>query len=384
MVIIMKKLAILLGTVLLLLLVAMPCFAGAWEIRGGDEVIEEGQVLDGDLLFSGDRLEINGDIKGDLVVWAGRVVVNGRVEGSVLGFVWDKLTVNGVVQGSLRGLAGEAVINGQINGSLTMAALTLNTGKNSLVERGILSLTSRLSLLGTVNGPVDVNSVPTIKIGGRINGDLKTQGAPITWRTPVVISGKVNDYSGVSSDPAKIKGVIIGGGYHLHQENTANSQLSWVMTLGSVVWFVGSLLATLILFKLFPRTFWAITDPAPAVFRRNLLIGLISFLGMPLAVALLFFSLAGIPLAILLGLVYVILLLFSGIPVNLWFGRLLFRSRLHPSLMIIFGGLALMLISFIPLINLVFSFVMTGLGFGMIIGNFKPQFGDKRRMDLEL
>jgi cytoskeletal protein CcmA (bactofilin family) len=309
MVIKMKKILILMISICLLLFTSGACLASSWQIMSGDKTLERGQVVEGDLFFSGDRLEINGEVKGDLVVWSGQIIVNGRINGSILGAAWDKLEVNGVVLGNIRGFANDIKINGKINGNVSTAAVVLNTSQHSVIEKGILGIYSNTVLRGTINGPVDLKSIPSISISGVVNGNLKTQGAPITWQAPLTINGSVNDYSGVASDPTKIKGINLKGKYFLHQPQADVTDTSGVITIISIVWFIGSLLASLILFRLFPRTLWIVTEPSRANFRRNILIGLISLIGIPIVILILMLTLVGIPLAALLGLIYLILLL---------------------------------------------------------------------------
>lgn len=380
----MKKIYALLITFGLLLSFTWPCMASSWRVMTGEETIEKGQVVPGDLLFSGDRLVVEGEIKGDLVVWSGQIIVNGQIDGSLLGAAWDKLVVNGVVKGHIRGIVNEITINGKINGSITAAAAQMNTSPHSLIEQGLLGAFSKVDLQGIINNTVDLNSAPLIRIGGLINGNLKTQGAPITWQAPLQITGEVNDYSGVDSDPAKIKGVTIRQGYHSHQPQTVPSATSGYITLISIVWFIGSLLATLILYRLFPVTLWMITEPSRTNFRRSMLTGLISLIGIPLVILILALTLVGIPLAVLLGLLYLILLFFFGIPVNLWVGRLIFRSRFHPSLMIVLAGLLLLLISFIPVVNIAIFIVFLLLGSGMIVGNIRLQISERKKLDIKM
>jgi cytoskeletal protein CcmA (bactofilin family) len=349
----------------------------------GNETIEKGQVITGDLLFNGDQLVVDGEIKGDLMVWSGQVIVNGRIDGSILGVAWDKLIINGEVLGNVRGLANEMRVVGKIDGSITAVAAQLNTSANSLIEQGILGMFSKVNLQGTVNGAVDLNSAPLTRIGGHINGNLKTQGVPITWQVPLEITGTVNDYSGVDSDPTKVKGIILRQGYRLHQPEIDSSS-SGIITMISIVWFIGSLLATLILYRLFPQILWMITEPSRTNFRRSMLIGLISLIGIPIVTFILIMTVVGIPLAVLLGLIYLLILLFFGIPINLWLGRLVFRSRFHPSLMIVLAGLLWMLISFIPVINMAVLLVFLLLGMGMFIGNIRPQIFERKKLDVKM
>ncbi len=380
----MKKIYMMMLFCALLLLAAAPCTAFPWQMISGDQTIEKGQIITSDLLFRGDRLEINGEVKGDLIVWSGQVVVNGRIDGSIIGIVWDRLTIGGEVMGHVRVLASEMNVNGKVHGTITTAAASFNTGTNSLIGQGLLGIFSKVALQGTVNGPVDVTAMPLIQISGRINGPLKTQGAPVIWRAPLAIHGNVDDYSGINSDPSKTKGVSLSGRYLIHQPAATRGPASGLMTIFSIVWFIGSLLASLILFRFFPGTLWSITEPSRNNFRRSMFIGILTLIGLPIAILILVITMVGIPLAILLGLIYCILLLFFGVPVNLWLGRVLFRSRLHPSLMIILAGILQLVISFIPIINVATLLVFIILGMGLVIGHIRPQIQEKNKVDLKI
>ncbi|HBE80537.1 MAG TPA: hypothetical protein DDW65_22540 [Firmicutes bacterium] len=380
----MKKIFVILISFWLLLLVAGSCMASSWRIMNGDETIEKGQVVAGDVLFSGERLEVDGEIKGDLLVWSGEVVINGRIDGSILGVAWDQLIINGQVSGSIRGFANEMKIGGRIDGSITVFAASIETSRQSLIGRGILGTFSNVNLQGTINDSVHLKSAPETKIGGRINGDLQVQGVPPTWQAPLEIAGTVNDYSGVAGNPAKIKGINVRGGYYLHQPRHDSLLPPGIITLISIVWFIGSLLASLILFRLFPKTLWQITEPSHYNFRRSILTGLVSLIGIPIVIVILIFTMVGIPLAILLGLIYLILILFFGIPVNLWFGRLIFRSRFHPSLMMVLAGILMVLISLIPIINMAFMLIFLLVGTGMMVGNVRLQIFERQKLDLKL
>jgi Cation transport ATPase len=388
MVVKMKRFLIGVISFCILLLTAGTTMAEPWQIMHGEETIEKGQVVATDLLFSGDRLEVNGEIKGDLIVWSGQVVVNGKIDGSILGVAWDKLVINGEVLNNIRVCANEIRINGKVNGVITTAAANFNTGVPSLIGQGLLGVFSKVDLQGTINGPVDVKSVPLIpnngRFSGRINGNVKIQGSAITWQAPLTINGTVNDYTGVANDPAKIKGISFTGRYLLHQPLENHAENSGMMTFFSIVWFIGSLLASIILYSLFPRTLWMMTEPSRPKFRRSMLIGLLGLIGLPIIILILTITIVGIPLAILAGLVYLILLLFSGVPVYLWFGRLIFRSRFHPSLMIVLGGLLLMFLSFIPIVNGAIFLLFLLLGIGMSIGNIKLQIYERDKLDIKM
>lgn len=212
------------------------------------------------------------------------------------------------------------------------------------------------------------------RIGGRISGDFKTEGASIEWFSPAEITGNVTEHGYETSSTKKLGKVKIGGTYHYYKmadDKQFEIKLDpWIL----LVWFLGNLLLSLIFYRLFPRTAMEMTEPTAAKFRRGMVTGLISLVGIPIAILILLLTVVGIPIAIILGLFYVILLLAAGVPINLWFGRLVFKSRPRPVLQTILGSLTLTLIGLFPLIGFISQFLVILLGFGLVLGNIRLQY----------
>lgn len=372
----MKKIIGLGLVVISLLLAGCPALAGPWQLRSGEEIIGRNQTIQGDLYFSGDILEVDGRITGDLTVFASRVIINGKVEGSLLGVVTEKIIVRGEIGGHLRALANQAELEGKIGKSLSALAIQLSAKKDSVVETGILGYFGQVKLAGVIHGPVEMNVHSQAEIGGKISGNLISKGAALAWLPPVEIGGRVDDYSGVSAQPGGKPQVKIAGGYHLHPMKINRLINYKYLFMISVIWFLGNLLMTLIFYRIFPRTACEITRPTPKNLKSSLVVGLISFLTIPILVVILTFTTVGVPLAIVLSLLYLTLLTFAGVPFTFLTGRMILRKfdgeyPDHPYLLILGGALFSGVISMIPVIGFLLPI---WLGFGMLLGNIKPQF----------
>jgi cytoskeletal protein CcmA (bactofilin family) len=380
----MKKIIGLGLVVISLLLAGCPALAGPWQLRSGEEIIGRNQTIQGDLYFSGDILEVDGRITGDLTVFASRVIINGKVEGSLLGAVTEKIIIRGEIGGHLRVMTSQAELEGKIGKSLSALALQFSAKRDSVVETGILGYFGQVRLAGTIHGPVEMTVHSRAVIGGNISGNLTSKGAALEWLPPVEIGGRVDDYSGVSAQPGGKPQVKIGGGYHLHPMKT-NSLINYkYLFMISVIWFMGNLLMTLIFFRIFPRTAWEITRPTPKNLKSSLVVGLVSFLTIPIGVVILTLTTVGVPLAIVLFLLYLILLTFAGVPFTLLTGRMILRKfdgkyPDHPYVLILGGALFSGVISMIPVIGFLLP---TWLGFGMLLGNVKPQFKEVIGVDI--
>lgn len=92
----------------------------AADFRAGDTItIGKDEVIDDDLIITGQNVIIDGTINGDLVVTGGTIVVNGAVNGSLLA-------------------AGQSMtINGKVGGTLYAAGASLNLGPQAVIARNL-------------------------------------------------------------------------------------------------------------------------------------------------------------------------------------------------------------------------------------------------------
>lgn len=348
---------------------------GIWRIESGEKVVVKGEIIPQDLIFNGEELEVDGVVQGDLIILSGDVSINGEVQGSVIGITGGKITVNGTIKGNLRALAQEIYINGIVGGTATIGSFQMATSPNSRIGNGLMGNFIMLELVGEVDGIAEISSMSLTRIGGRINGDLKVTGNQLQWVSPLKVSGKVIDSSVMANNPSKLKGIQIGK-YEFHKVNLADQYRMMKTVLFILfIWMVGTMLLSLIFYRLFPRVAWSMSEPDMANFRRNLLVGLLCLVGIPVIIYFLMLSMVGVPIAIFLLFLYLLLLIGFEIPVYLWLGRLIFKSKLRPWMMIVLGAVfqMIMIILLTP-----FSFILIPvlicIGMGMIAGKVRFQF----------
>jgi cytoskeletal protein CcmA (bactofilin family) len=370
----MKQCQRLLLALIMLVLAAIPVLAAPWEIRSGAATIAADRVIAGDLIFNGDQLEIEGTVNGDLLVFAREVTITGRVNGSVLGIVSDQLTVNGIVAGNLRAVAATLTLNGQVERNLSAYALRMTAAPHSRIAGGILGIYGELKLTGTVNGPIAVKAYSSNRLGGSVGGNVTVKGAPLKWLPPVRIAGRVDDYTGTT--PPKNQQVMLGKGFHSHQPVTALPRYNKYFVLVSLIWFLGNLLMSLIFYRIFPRTAWRITQPTMTMVKRSFVTGLLTLIVVPVMIFLLVISTVGLPIALVLILLYIVFLLFANVPVSLLLGRIAMRQYgpdypRRPSLVIVIGCLAAGMIGILPVLGFILS---SCIGVGMLIRNIRPEY----------
>lgn len=105
----------------------IPSSGKAQGIIYGDR-INEGQVVEQNVLLNGTDVAIDGTINGDVLAF-GRTI-----------------TVNGQVNGSLLAIGQTITINGQVSGNLVVGAVIMKMGSESEVERDIYFAGTRFTL----------------------------------------------------------------------------------------------------------------------------------------------------------------------------------------------------------------------------------------------
>jgi len=111
--------------------------AFAADFRSGDTItIGKDEVIDDDLIITGQNVIVGGTINGDLVVTGGTIVVNGTVNGSLLA-AGQSLTINGTVGGSLYGAGASLTLGPQavVERNLFFGGYSLTAEPGSVIKR---------------------------------------------------------------------------------------------------------------------------------------------------------------------------------------------------------------------------------------------------------
>ncbi len=125
----------------LMLVLGLAGAALAADFRAGDTItIGKDEVIDDDLIITGQNVIVDGTINGDLVATGRTVIINGKVLGSVIA-------------------SGQSItINGQIGGTLYSAGASLTLGSQAVVERNLFfggySLTTAPGSLVKLDGSI--------------------------------------------------------------------------------------------------------------------------------------------------------------------------------------------------------------------------------------
>jgi hypothetical protein len=297
------------------LAVAIPLGSVLASIRTSSRnIVIADDVVNEDLYAVGGRTIVEGTVRGDLVVAGGELTITGTVEGDVLGLVAGPVRITGVVGGSVRVAAVSLQIDGSVGGDV--ASLVGEAGVDGSVARDVLLIGGE----GVIGAEV-ARDVRAQVWRLEIDGDV---GRKVVARVDdLVLSGGAtvgDDLSFKASGEVDIAPDAVVGGEVIQREVLAPVWAKAVTRAFAWLSLLGLLVSGLLLFWVFPAT--AARAPAIAAARpgRSALIGSAVLVLPPLLTLGLALSLVGLPVAVLLLVVWLVALLLGPIPAVAWLG----------------------------------------------------------------
>jgi cytoskeletal protein CcmA (bactofilin family) len=271
--------------------------------------------------------------------------------------------IGGRIHGSVRAAGGEVHITGVVDRNATVAGGNVTLDSTGVIARNAYFTGGNVEIAGTVRGGL-LASGGNVTINGVIGRDVQVLGGELHIGPRAQITGnlryKVQPKKVRIDSAARISGTV----------TALPVESEW--GLKRWLWMLGLLLIGVVVVALAPRFSAEAAEILP---RRPILAALVG-LGwicvVPIAIVLLAFTFIGLPLAILVGIVYGVLLFLGDIPVAVWVGRRLLGIREGAReygvvVNYVVGGLILLIVMLIPVIGKVVLMVSTTLGLGMIL-----------------
>lgn len=336
-------------------------------------LVREGDVVDEDLYAGGNRVLIEGTVKGDLVVAAFQTLeISGTVEGDVVGYS-PLVVVTGSVGGSLRVAADVVRVEGDIGVDVfTGARSTVVTGS---VGRDIQAWTLSLDVRARVGRDILGRVFDNARIAGVIERDVE-----ITVRDLEVLAGtRIDGSLGYRSDQeADIAAdVVVGRVLTRRDPVTPNVRVQAIFTLTWILVVIAIAGLGFLLFWLMPRTLHMAIESVQTRTFVSLVVGFL-VLVVPLALFIIIVvqvvdsspelalpsAVIGLPIGFLLLGMLLFGLLVSPVPVLTALGLKFTRGRRSALFGYLIGLLVWLLILIVPALRVFVTLLLAVLGLG--------------------
>ena len=352
-------------------------------------VFRQGSVLvvdsptEGDLYVAGKTVQLQRRVAGDLYGAGGKLSLLAPTDGDV-SLVGQDVRVSGSVAGDIRAAGGNVLIDSPIGGYALLFAS--NVAIRSPVSGDVYIFADQAEVNEAVEGDLHVGIGESFMLNGQVSGNVllySKRASNATISSSAVIDGdlvvfaKKDGASPNISAGARIAGRVITGreaAEYMAQKypqwsRKAEDRGGWKKYRFHVYGFLAVWLLSLVLLGVAPRVVSDVLKNARAHPWKTFFTGLAAVLITPLVALLLFVTVIGIPLGILVTFDYTAGV-FLALPLaSIHFGDLLISGRKKQTFLwrLLASGvalLALILIFLVPILNIVVFLLILCMAMG--------------------
>ena len=295
----------------------------------------------------------------DVYVIADNINVEKEIAGDFFA-IGKKITINAPIKGSARIIAEQINVNAPISGSLLYLADNVYVSSLGEIEKDAYGFTNKLVLDGRIgqslnlNAPTQTESNTLSTISGKIIGNLYYSGTK-----PEILEGSF------------INGQVIET---MKDENIESSNKSDLI-LSKILHSLTMILVGLILLKINKDKLSEVVVSYKASLGRNILIGVASFILIPVIVMALLISIIGLPIGLFITFLTIFVGYFGYVIPAIALGQKVFENRPLGILQLITGVLLLDILTMTPIIGSTLSIIIVVSSIGLIVNKFvlKPK-----------
>ncbi|NNF00110.1 MAG: hypothetical protein HKN25_13900, partial [Pyrinomonadaceae bacterium] len=304
-----------------------------------------------DFLSAGQNIDVKSEgTIGDVAVAGANVTISERALGYVMAAAAN-VNINAPVGNDLWAAGAQIFVNAPVSDNAMLAGSTVIIQKDGTIGNDVRIAASTVDIKARINRNLRV-SAANVRISSEVGGDVEIYAQNVSLDPGAKVLGNLVVHG--PNEPIVSSGAKVFG-------NVEHRKIESTQTTGSSIrnwfggWFIRFLWITVLgLVAVWFSPVW--TDRVATAIRahtgKSFLIGLLVILAMPILLLLLLITVAGLPLALLLGALTVVAALLSAVFVSYltgeWFLKQLKRWEKSNVLKIIFGALIVTLVMSLP------------------------------------
>lgn len=316
---------------------------------------------------------------GDLTLFRNSARIDGTLDGN-LRFFGSNLAIVGKVDGNVRFFGAVLDISGSVTGDLQARGATVTLRKDSRIEGSVDVFAGQAILEGFVGQDAEASG-GEVRFSGQTGGDARFEADVLKVEREAKIGGSL---SYRSREPTEVDEGIVAG--HVDDEGTKiehrrrgdfGARFAWWL-----VRLVVSVAAGLGTVAIFRRVAAPVFSAAEGDVIRNVGVGFLTLIVVPVALLLSCLLIVTIPFALIALLVFALLVYLARFPVAMWIGGWLLprigRPEAGPYARVVTGVVAIYLLLAIPVVKWFVFFVVTFLGLGAVVFGMRAMWLDRR------
>jgi cytoskeletal protein CcmA (bactofilin family) len=363
----------------LVLVIALPSTGHAFERRNGVLVtVPAGETIDDTLIAAGETIAIDGNVNGDLLAFGRSVTIRGNVAGNLVAGA-ETVMIEGTVGGSvIGGGRGVSISNGRVGGNLYGFGRDLDVEGTAEIAGNALAFGEIVDVAGRLGDDL-MGFGRTLTISGNVQGDVEGFGESITLLPTARVGGNLTAHVDTADQLTVSPGAVVSGQTDtqlVEREQRRNRYLTVGYYVRQIVRLGAAFITGLLLFWAFPALRELSLPDTVAVLKSGA-IGLAAAVTLPVAAFIVCLTIVGIPIGILMFVLGAIGLYFSKTVLANIIGRSVLRAPQGPPhyAATLFTGLLIVIVVInLPLIGGIASFLLTIVGFGLIVSLLLAHF----------
>lgn len=335
-------------------------------VRTGETVsIAEDQVVSGDLYAAGGTVQISGVVEQDAVIMGGKITSNGEITQNAF-LVAGGVDVHGPVGDDLRIVSGEVIVADKVEGDLFVMAGSVSILSSASIAGDLIIYAGDAVIEGPVGGDI-LGTVGELRIDTNVAGSVDVTVNTLTLGDRANVEGSLTYISSQVLERAlnaTIVGDLVRNDPVIPQGDS--QRFSWlvpslVLLFSVLAWYLVS-----------RKSLSFVIGRALVNSPRPFLTGLITFIFVPVVIGLLFVSMIGSFVGVVLLLAYLLFIALSLIGMVAILGQLLMlafnrKSKGVSLLALVVGIFGFILLSMLPTIGELIVFVLMILTLGAIV-----------------
>ncbi len=349
---------------------APPSPAHAAELRyekEGTVKVAEGESIDDTVFLAGKTAIVAGVVNGDVFAAAERVEVTGTVRGNVYS-AGETVTIAGEVSGNVHAAGKNVEVDSRVGGSSFVAGQNVIVTEGSELARGGYFAGESVRSKGRVGRDL-IFAAETMELSGSVERSVRGYGKRVTVSSSGSVGGDLQVTVPLPDAIEVDDGATVSGETIVDIEKKAERRafLYPGFYFGVLAKALAMLLMGLVLVTLFP----SLLPPAPESSKevlRDMGFGFVALIATPVVMLIIALTVIGIPVSIVLGMVYGVLLFLSTLVVAYFAAQRL--PAADNRRLVLNTGASLLVILFvvaIPFVGPGLSFLVHIFGMGCLV-----------------
>lgn len=375
---------------------AVLCFflavpSNAIEVRcQKDIMVDANEIVSHDLIAVGEEIEIRGEICGELITIGREINCRGIIEDDIIA-IGHEIRAEGELGDNFRSIGGKIVVDAHIKGEITAFGKTVTLRENCLVEEDVLIGGNEIEIEGILKKNLKAYG-SKIKIKSKIAGDVILKADRIVLHPDTAIVGNLT-YTSANrielKDNAQVGGEITWQkpATGVWQKKLASFKGYKYRLIIKSIMILPILFIGFVLIIISPKQVYITMQSMHKSPGKSMLLGFVFFICMPVCISIIFFTIVGIPLAMIVLMLYLIALYLSTFFAGMAIATAIFGLRKKSGrgflmLGMILGSAAAVLLSTIPIAGGFIGLVLLIFGLGGIVTSRWQTFNMAREKEL--